>query len=344
MRVMVTGATGFLGSHAVAALLDAGHELRLLVRDPAKITRVLAPHGARVVDHVVGDMSDAALVRKALDGCDAVLHTAVTMYGGPEILAANLAGVRNVVGQAAELGLDPILYVSSVGSMFPPPGPVVTADDPVTSLATTYGRSKAEGERYVRELQARGAPVRTLYPGGIWGPLDPALGETSKGLRDALRFGWPITRGGVSIVDVRDLARMLALLLQPGRGPGRYMAGGHFVSWPELAALCDDLTGRRVLRIPAPAPLLLLAGRVIDGLRRLLPITYPLTHEAALFMTQLTPCDSRPTTHELGLDFRPVRETVGDAIRWLHEAGHIKSRHAGQLASMLDARDGTRKN
>ena len=333
MRVMVTGATGFLGSYAAAALSAAGHELRLLVRDREKLERVMAPHGVAADDVVVGDMSDASRVREALRGCDAVLHTAVTLYGGPEVLDANLAGVRHVIGGAAELGLDPILYTSSVACMFPPPGPVVTLDDPVTSLATTYGRSKAEGELRVRELQARGAPIRTFYPGGIWGPLDPALGETSKALRDALRFGWPITTGGVSIVDVRDLARIAVALLERGRGPGRYMAGGQFLRWPELASLCDELTGRRAPRIPAPAPLVRLAGRAIDVLRRVLPITYPLTHEAALFMTRLTPCDSSATTRELGIDFRPLSETLSDSIRWLHAAGHIGRRYAGRLAA-----------
>ena len=76
MRVMVTGATGFLGSHAVKALTDAGHDVRLLVRSPARIAPALAPHGINHVDHVVGDVTDVASVERALEGCDAVLHAA----------------------------------------------------------------------------------------------------------------------------------------------------------------------------------------------------------------------------------------------------------------------------
>jgi nucleoside-diphosphate-sugar epimerase len=76
VRVLVTGGTGFVGSHSVKALVDAGHEVRLLVRAPERIAPALAPLGLDGADHVVGDVIDAAAVERALDGCDAVLHAA----------------------------------------------------------------------------------------------------------------------------------------------------------------------------------------------------------------------------------------------------------------------------
>lgn len=334
MRVLVTGATGFVGSHCVEALLEAGHSVRLLVRSPEKMRRVFTPLGIEIDDWVEGVMEDETAVGRALEGCDAVLHAAATMYGGPEVLAANVAGVHNVVGGAVERGIDPVVYISSVTAMFPPPGPVFTVNDPIGEHATTYGRSKIEGELYARELQARGAPVTCIYPSGVFGPRDPAIGESTKGLRDAIRYGWPKTTGGVAIVDVRDVAQVVLASLVPGRGPHRWMAGGHFVTWPEFATLCEELTGARMRRVPAPAALVRAFGRLIDLLQRLFPsFQYPLTYEAALFLTQLKPCDNSETERVLGVRFRPLEETLTDAIRWLAEAGEIDAKRAGRLAA-----------
>jgi len=198
VKVLVTGGTGFVGSHAVAALQRSGHRLRLLVRDPGKIQRVLEARGIEIDDYVVGDMTDAQAVRTALTGCDAVLHAAATLFGDNEIYAANVQGARNVLGIGFELGIDPILFISTVVAMFPPTGECFAIDDPVRGLKTTYGRSKVESERFARELQAQGAPIVAIYPAGVFGPDDPGPGETTKGLRYGIRFGWPITTGGVS--------------------------------------------------------------------------------------------------------------------------------------------------
>jgi len=332
MKVMVTGGTGFVGSHAVRALSRAGHSLRLLIRSREKLDRVFAGEDVDKGDVVVGDMADAAVVGKALDGCDAVLHAAALFYGDESVLAANVAGVRNVLGGAHARNLDPILYISTIAAMYPPPGPKITVDDPIVSLSTTYGRSKSEGEREARDLQSRGAPVVTLYPAGVYGHDDPGPVESTKGLRDALRFGWPITTTGVSIIDVRDIARVIVAALEPGRGPRRYMVAGHYTPWSEFADDCDRLTGRRVRRFKAPPPLLRMVGRGVDLAKKAFDLDYPLTHEAALMMTRFVPCDSQPTLDDLGLEFRPRDETLRDTIRWLYAAGHLDASHVGKLA------------
>jgi len=333
VKVMVTGGTGFVGSHAVAALVRNGHRVRLLVRDPSKIQRVLTARGIEIDDYAIGDMVDTQAVRNALTGCDAVLHAAATLYGGHEIYSANLQGTRNVLGIGCELGIDPILLTSTVGAMFPPAGERFTVDDPIRGLETSYGRSKAEGEHFARELQTRGAPLVAIYPAGVFGPDDPGPGESTKGLRDGIRFGWPITAGGISIVDVRDLAEIIAAALEPGCGPRRFMAGGHFVGWSELADLCDALTGRRALRVPMPAPLLRGFARLLDAAKEIVPFDYPITREAAEMMTRFVPCDSRATVEQLGVHFRPTVETLEDTIRCLYEAGEISEKIAGRIAN-----------
>jgi nucleoside-diphosphate-sugar epimerase len=307
--------------------------VRLLVRDPSKIQRVLGARGIEVDDYAVGDMADAQAVRAALMDCDAALHAAATLFGGEETYAANVQGARNVLGIGCELGIDPILFISTVVAMFPPAGERFAVDDPIRGLETTYGRSKVDGERFARELQARGAPIVSIYPAGVFGPDDPGLGEPTRGLRAGIRFGWPITAGGVSIVDVRDLAEIIAAALEPGCGPRRFMAGGHFASWSEFADFCDALTGRRALRVPIPAPLMCGIGRLLDATKRIVPFDYPMTHEATKMMTRLVPCDSRATVEQLGVRFRPTEETLRDTIRWLYEAGEISAKLAGRIAN-----------
>jgi len=265
-------------------------------------------------------------------GCDAVVHAAATLYGGEEICAANLQGALNVLGIGSELDLDPIVFLSTVVSMFPPTGERFAVDDPIRGLDTTYGRSKAAGERFARELQARGAPIVAIYPAAVFGPDDPGPGESTKGLRYGIRFGWPITSGGVSIVDVRDLAAIIAATLAPGLGPRRLMAGGHFTTWSELADLCDALTGRSAPRVPVPAPLLRGIGRLLDAGRRIVRFDHPITREAAEMMTRFVPCDSRATVAQLGVPFRATAETLRDAIRCLYERGEISAKVAGRIA------------
>ncbi|MEE9609106.1 MAG: NAD-dependent epimerase/dehydratase family protein [Myxococcota bacterium] len=331
MRVLVTGGTGFVGSHAVEALCRAGHEVRLLARSLERVKRVFEDRAVDVSDVAVGDMADAEAVARALAGCDAALHAAATMYGGEAVLATNLAGVRNVVGAAERMGLDPVVYISTIAVTFPPPGPVIRVGDPLASLETTYGRSKVEGERFVRELQARGAPISIVYPSGVYGPDDPVYGETLKGLRARLRWGWFMTTGGMVCVDVRDLAGIITAALEPGKGPRRFMAGGHFRTWAEEADLCEALTGCRVRRYRVPGPALRGIGRTLDLLKKLVAFEYPLTHEAAQFVTRSVPCDSRATVEELGVEFRPLEETLADSIRWLYRSGHVDARYVGRL-------------
>jgi nucleoside-diphosphate-sugar epimerase len=173
-----------------------------------------------------------------------------------------------------------------------------------------------------------------LYPGGINGPDDPGPTETSKGLRDRIRYGWPRTTGGVPSVDVRDLARIVAACAEAGRGPRRFMAGGHYLPWMMEADICERLTGRRVRRVPAPAPLVRAVGYLVDFVKWIKPsFDYPLTSEAAQFATLGVACDSRATTETLKIEFRPAEETLRDQILWLYDAGELTAKLAGKLAN-----------
>ena len=118
MRVLVTGGTGFVGGWSAKAIADAGHSVRFLVRNPDRLQTSVAKLGVDVSDHAVGDITDRDSVLRALEGCDAVLHSAALVATDPsqtaQMMSTNMDGARNVLGGAAELGLDPIIHVSSI--------------------------------------------------------------------------------------------------------------------------------------------------------------------------------------------------------------------------------------
>jgi len=337
LKVLVTGGTGFVGSHTVAALVGRGHDVRVLVRDPARVEHALGPLGvAGAVDAVVGDVTDAPMVERALDGCEGVLHAAAVFTldrrRDDEIAATNVRATELVLGSARRLGLDPIVHVSSVSALLPPAGPVLGPDDEPGHPTGLYARSKADAERVARAMQADGAPVVTTYPGAVWGPDDPTRGDQVRIVVDFLKSGViPVTTGGMPVVDARDLGAVHAACFERGRGARRYMAGGELVTLPRLVEILRTLTGRRLLSVPVPAPTMRAIGALSDLVQRIAPISLPLTHEAMVTLTGGVPCDNRRTTDELGVAFRPVEETVADTLGWLRETGGLTARHVGRL-------------
>ena len=187
MLVAVTGGTGFIGSHTTAALVKAGHTVRLLVRDRGKTKRVFAAHGLAIDDCVVGDVRDAEVVKRLVRGCDAVFHAAAVVAlearRADEVRATNQRSVETVLAAALREATRRIVYVSSAGALFTPGGPPITSASPIGRAHTAYGESKARAEQYVRELQRDGAPIHTVYPTGVIGPDDPGLTEPNHAIQ-----------------------------------------------------------------------------------------------------------------------------------------------------------------
>lgn len=336
MRVLITGATGFVGSHAAAALLEAGHEVRALVRDAAKLERVFRARGIAAPAALLGDVTDPARVERAFEGADAVVHSAAVVamaaHRAREVLETNALGVENVVGGAVRRGIPRIVYVSSASALFDPHGPPVTADSPVVRGRNAYARSKSEAELAVRRLQEQGAPIRTVYPTGVIGPDDPGLSETNHALRTFARDVVLLTSAGFQGVDARDLARVVARLATDAGGAARYVVGGHYLSWLELADAIDALTGLRVRRVRVPGAVVRFGGHLCDAVKRVWDFDFPMTAEGMIYATRWKGADSSKTVAELGIGFRPIAETLADALAWMQRAGHVEASVVGRLA------------
>lgn len=267
MRILLTGASGFVGRATLGAALAAGHEVRAVVRQgeapapPAQVVRV-------------SDLASYTGWRDALDGVDAVVHLAARVHvmrdRGADSLAAfravNVDGARKVASAAAEAGVRRFVFVSSVkvhgeASHDTP----FTADSPLAP-SDAYGRSKAEAEDALRELESRtGVGVVVVRPPLVYGP---GVGANFLTLLKAVSRGLPLPLGRVdnrrSLIYVDNLADLLLLAAVHPAAAGRAFlaADGPAVSTPELIRRMGRALDRPVKMPAIPESWLRLAGRV----------------------------------------------------------------------------------
>ena len=344
MRVLVTGGTGFIGSHSVAALRGAGHSVRMLVRDARRVPPALGPLGVELesVDVATGDVTDADAVLDALEGCDAVLHAASVYSFDSRDYATmrrvNATGTDVVLCEAATEGIDPIVYVSTFSALVPTEEPVLTPDGLVGHPRDTYMATKAEAERIARAYQDEGAAIVITYPGATMGPHDPYVGDQTNRLRNTLRGRMPLwPTGGFPVGDVRDVARLHAALMQPGLDARRLIAPSRYVSTREFVETLRGVTGRALPAVFLPSGAMLPVGRLTDWVQRVVPMHIPAEYGAIYACRVGKPVDVSATEELLGSGpAYDLRQSLADAVRWLYAKGLITRRMAGAVADSAE--------
>ncbi len=335
MRVLVTGGTGFVGACITAELVDAGHDARLLVRRPEQVPVSLAPYGVAVGDVVAGDVLDGEAVRRALDGCDAVVHAAAVFSldsrRAEEILRTNVRAAELVLAGAVERGVDTVVHISSTIALtrYGGSGP----DLPLGDLPYPYAQSKIASEKVARRLQTAGAPVVTVYPGGVLGPHDPYRGDQSERLRWQVlgRMGmWP--RGGAHMVDVRTVSQVVGAVIADGHRPRRFVVPGYHATGELLFSTLEKVTGRRFPHVILPPWAVRPPIRALEVVQRRLPgrLHMPAELEGVELTIRDTRLDDTPARDELGVEPLPFDQTVRDTIVWLVESGRLPPKYAGK--------------
>lgn len=324
MKSLVTGATGFVGSHLVDRLLAAGDEVTALVRSPAK-ARGLAERGVRLV---AGDLHDEGALREAVRGQDVVHHVAalVGAVDEAEFLRANREGTANVVRalQEAAPGARLVLTSSLAAAGPAARGTPRRADAPLQPV-TMYGRSKLASEQ---EVRGSGLDWVIARPPAVYGPRDR---DNFLAVFKASRFGLlPVFGDGtqeLSMVFAPDLADALALA---GTAPG---IGGrdYFVNHPEIVTsgqVVQEIAraaGRRVRLLPIPRPVAELALGVAGGTATLLKRkTILRADKANEFFQPAWTGDAEPFLRDTG--WRPahaLRPGLEATYRWYVEQGWL---------------------
>ena len=333
MHVMITGGTGFVGYHTACALMAAGHTVSLLVRSVDKMLQLYGDDCE--LSHTRGDITDADKVKRALQGCDAVVHAAAMVStkasDADRVFKTNVEGAKTVIDCALKSGVKSIIHVSSVTALYDPKARILDENSPPGAARNAYGRSKVACEKYVRGLQAKGKQVFITYPATVIGPDDPGMTEAHVGMRTYLTAFIPLMPSGNQYVDVRDVAEIHVRLLERQPPAGNYTIGGHYLPWTELGPVLERVTGRRLTKIPVFGGAMRFAGRVMDRLGDRVQSDIPISEEAMEYATNWVELDNTKVMEVLEFEFRPIEETMADTAKWLYQQGHISSKQAGVL-------------
>lgn len=322
-RVLVTGGSGFLGSWVTHELRQRGHRVRVLSRRP--------PPTRAGVEHVAADIADGALVTKAVRGCDAVIHVAGMVSLLPidrEMLhRVNVEGTRNVLQAALDAGVR-VVHTSSIATLGYTEIP--TSQDETATLRHDdrahypYAQSKWLAERLAVQFAQNGCDVVTVNPGYLLGPGDNEPTST-RIILQYLRGGvWFFPPGGISFADVRDVAAATVNALGSGNPGERYALGGENLSYGDLFAALQRVTGGRR---PQPAPR---AAGLIGAFAAQLAAVF-LAHPFRDFnlvswryACRYNYCDSSKARSALAYASRNIEETLRDTVRYQLARGLVE--------------------
>jgi dihydroflavonol-4-reductase len=325
MRALVTGAAGFIGTHVIYALSEAGAEVVAFDRqfrdDPPSFG---APPLAELAELVQGDVLDPDAVRRALSGCDAVFHlAAVYSYARADaalMQAVNIEGTRVLLEAAAHGPRRRIVHTSSCATCGPVAGRAATeADLPSASqLGIPYKRTKLAGERLAVAAAAVDLEVVVVNPTVPVGPGDLRPTPTGKMVADVAmgRAGAYLAGSALNVVAVEDVAAGHVLAFEHGRSGERYLLGGENLSIREVFAAIATAVGRKAPRIGVPWSAAYAAARVADAALR------PAGREPRMLLLDEVRSGQLPhlfddakARSELGYSSRPVLEALAVAAR-----------------------------
>ena len=251
MKIVLTGATGFVGHHVALALADQGADLRLLVRKTSNLKNLEGIRG----ESVVGDLLEPESLCAGLEGCDAVMHVAADyrlwIRDPQSMYRANVEGTRELLRMAREAGVPRVVYTSSVATMhFRTDGLVINEDTPVSlkDMVGHYKRSKFLAEQEAIKAAQGGQQVMILNPTTPIGPNDAKPTPTGRIFVDFLNGKFPAYMDtGLNLVDVAEVARTHVAALTVGKPGKRYILGGENLTLKQILDKMSAITG-----IPSP--------------------------------------------------------------------------------------------
>ena len=325
--VLVTGASGFLGSAIAAALRARGHAVRVLARPSSPRTNLNA---ADVVCE--GDLRDRASLAAALKGARYLFHAAADYRlwarDPEEIRRSNVEGTRLIMEEALSAGVERIVYTSSVATLKLTDGAVSTEDNPLADGEGigAYKRSKVAAERLVEAMiQSDGLPAVIVNPSTPIGPRDVRPTPTGRIIVEAASGRMPaFVDTGLNLAHVDDVAAGHIAALEHGRIGERYILGGANVFLGDMLADIARLVGRRPPTVKLPRTMLYPVAYGAELLARLRGVEPFITMDGLRMARHHMFFDNSKARRELGYVSRPYVEGLADAIAWFRAHGHLK--------------------
>lgn len=314
--VLVTGATGFIGSVLTRQLVAEGRDVRILRRERSSME--LLGSAAEAVEHAVGDLTHGRDLYGAMTGVDRVYHVAgkvsFSHRDRQAIRRVNVGGTANVVNAALEADVDRLVHTSSIAAL----GRRTSTDRAIDertpwqggSNRSVYARSKRQAELEVHRGIAEGLDAVIVNPSLVFG-----VGRASTNTRrivDAVRTGWlpVVPPGGTNVVDVRDVAAGHRQAMKKGKTGRRYLLAGENLCWEGVIGALAEAFGVDPPRFTAPSSLLKAGAIVAEAVARLTYTAPVLTRSTARTATRTHRFDNTRARSELGCSFRPFRETA----------------------------------
>lgn len=328
LPVLVTGATGFVGSAVARALAARGHALRLLVRNGGD-RRNIDGLDAELVE---GDLGKPETFARALEGTSVLFHVAADyrlwVPDPAAMMKANVEGTRQLMLAAQAAGVERIVYCSSVAALgLIGDGSVADETTPVHEHAIigVYKQSKYLAEQAVLALvRDHGLPAVIVNPSTPVGPRDIKPTPTGAMIRDAAAGKMPAyVETGLNLVHVDDVAEGHMLAFEKGRIGERYILGGEDMSLKNVFALVSDVAGVKAPRIQLGQRVLWPVAIASEALARGFGIEPRVTREMLAMSKKKMFFSSDKARRELGYAPRPAREAVADAVAWFRQTGMI---------------------
>lgn len=328
MKVLVTGANGFLGSWVTRALVDEGHEVYALVRPKSDLSELDGIN----CKYVYGDVTDIVSLLEAFKGIDTVFHLAgVIAYKGSDralMERVNVQGTANVVEVCRECYVRRLVHLSSVVAIGGSRSSSEILDEKsefnVHDLNLGYFETKFAAEELVKKAVAKGEiDAVILNPSTIYGPGDARKGSRKMMLKVAQGKFKFYTSGGVNVVAVQDVVKGILSAWKVGKKGERYILAGENILIKDLFRIIAEEAGVPAPTHHLPDQMLHLVGTIGDVMEKM-GFKGPLSKENAYTATMYHWFDSSKAQKELDFHPRPAREAIHNSVQWIKEQGMLK--------------------
>lgn len=327
MRVFMTGANGFVGLNVVSALAASGHSVTAMVRPKAN-TSYLEPFGVRIVR---GELDDRETLSAAMEGADAVIHTAGNTSCNrkdlPALEAVNVRGTQNVVDAAIALGVRRLVYTSTTSTIGAHHGADRLADENTPLVGyrakSPYGITKTRAERIVVDACGRGLHGVILNLAEVVGAYDHTMQWGRMVLAAQYNQVPFVPPGGGSFCSAADVGRAHVSALERGRAGERYILGGENVGYSRFLDTISEVLGKRFDVPHTSYRRLYIKSLLQENLAPLVPGKPAVEAYRMKVFGHVYYFDSSKAEQELGYASAPLAEMLHDCAQWYKNNGFI---------------------